>query len=145
MGRKHSGEGQDDQDDEEEPEPEEEENEGSPDLENWVDYFKRATGVAEDCLKNARLEDWVSGQRRRKWRWAGHTARRFDGRWSHKVLHMRDMGGTRKVGHPATRWRDSIGNFVSANTRFTSSQWITLAQSRDEWHALEDGFVQWSI
>ena len=59
-----------DEDDEEEPEPNEEEDEvatkGPVGLENWVDYIRRATGVAEDCLKNTRLEDCASGQRRRK-------------------------------------------------------------------------------
>ena len=132
----------DDTSEEEEPEPHD--NEEGAELEDWVDYIKRVTCVAEDCLGNAKREDWVAAQRRRKWRWAGHVARRWDDRWSHKVLQANGMGGVRRVAHPVARWRDSIESFVSTNTEFTSTSWITLAQNRDAWHTLEDKFVQWS-
>jgi len=148
MGRRQAsteGEESEEGEEQQEMEPQEEDmDQGPSEIEDWVSYIKRATGVAEDCLKNARLEDWVQGQRRRKWRWAGHVARRWDERWSHKVLSFSAAGGNRRVGHPVTRWRDSIGSFVSANTTYTSAQWLTLAQDRDKWHNLEDAFVQWS-
>ena len=110
-------------------------------LENWVDYIRRATGIAEDCLKNTRLEDWVSGQRRRKWRWAGHTARRHDGRWSNKILFCSNLHGIRGVGRPKTRWSDNIEQFIDAHTFLDGKDWILLAQDRDSWHALENKFV----
>ena len=128
-----------------EPEPIEEEHEvakeGPVELENWIDYIKRTTGLADDCLKQARLEDWVAGQRRRKWRWAGHTARRHDGRWSNKVLFCNELPGRRHVGHPKSRWRDAIECFVGNHTFITGSDWTLLAQDRDSWHTLEDKFV----
>ena len=114
--------------DEEESEPDqEEEEEGSNELEDWVQHINRTTGVAEVCLKSARLEDWVLGQRRGKLRWAGHVARRWDGRWSNKILFRSDLGGNRRVGQG-----DSIRAFLSASTRFMGAQCITLAQNRQE-------------
>ena len=133
------------EEDEEEPEPMDEEDEvteeGPVGLENWVDYIRRATGVAEECLKHARLEDWIAGQRRRKWRWAGHTARRHDGRWSNKILFCNEFPGHRRVGHPKTRWRDAIESFVGNHTYIDGVDWTLLAQDRDSWHALETKFV----
>ena len=128
-----------------EPEPKEEEDEivqeGPVKLENWVDYIKRTTGIADECLKHARLEDWVAGQRRRKWRWAGHTARRHDGRWSNKILFCNEFEGHRRVGHPMTRWRDAIESFVEGYTFFEGGDWPLLAQERESWHRMEDKFV----
>eukprot|EP00973_Karenia_brevis_P092470 12412566-Karenia_brevis.AAC.1 len=49
-----------------------------PELENYVDWIRRATGVAESAMSKASLEDWVTTQRRWKWKWAGHAARRKD-------------------------------------------------------------------
>ena len=62
----------------------EEEDEGGKEepvqLEDWVGFVRRATGIAEEQLTKTKLEDWVAGRRRRKWRWAGHAARRKDHR-----------------------------------------------------------------
>ena len=90
-------------DEDEEPEPAEEDEEevskeGSVELENWIDYIKQTVGIAENCLPRARLEDWAAGQRRRKWRWAGHAARRLDGQWSNKVLFCNEFPRHRRVG-----------------------------------------------
>ena len=130
--------------DEEEPEPldEDEAQEETVDVENWVEYVRRATGIAEEQLKNTRLEDWVAGQRRRKWRWAGHTARRLDGRWSQNILHCTDFPGRRPRGRPKTRWRDSIEQLVESNTEQSGKEWEALAQDSEAWKALEDKFVQ---
>ncbi|PZC72575.1 hypothetical protein B5X24_HaOG210906, partial [Helicoverpa armigera] len=35
-----------------------------------------------------------------KWQWAGHIARRADGRWGRKVLEWRPRTSKRSVGRP---------------------------------------------
>ena len=144
QGNGHAEVGEKDEE-EEEPEPREEEDEiaaeGPVGLESWIDYIRRVTGIAEECLKHAKLEDWIAGQRRRKWRWAGHTARRHDGRWSNKILFHNEFPGSRRVGHPKARWRDAIESFVGNHTYIDGSDWTLLAQDRDSWHALENKFV----
>ena len=131
---------------EEEPEPLEDEGEleeaGPIELEDWVDFVRRSTGMAEEAMKKVKLEDWVAGQRRRKWRWAGHAARRKDHRWSNRILHCIGMDGSRRAGHPKTRWRDAIEAFVNMQTTRSGSEWMDLAQDGKAWKALEDKFVQ---
>ena len=56
-------------------------------LEPWVDWFIiRATRAAESIHYEMGGKDWVEEQRRRKWQWAGHIARRTDGRWGRVLL-----------------------------------------------------------
>ncbi|CAH2248054.1 jg12749 [Pararge aegeria aegeria] len=43
-----------------------------------------------------------------KWKWAGHIARRTDGRWGSKVLEWRPRTGKRSVGWPPARWAEDI-------------------------------------
>jgi hypothetical protein len=56
-----------------------------------------------------------------KWQWAGHIARRTDGRWGGKVLEWRPRTGRRSVGRPPTRWtgksldEGSTGSIVVEN------------------------------
>eukprot|EP00973_Karenia_brevis_P023276 3205690-Karenia_brevis.AAC.1 len=75
-------------------------------LENYVDWIRRATHIAENAMSKAKVEDWVSKQRRLKWSWAGHIARRQDHRWSSEVLTWTVTGGYRMPGHPVRRWQD---------------------------------------
>ena len=130
---------------EEEPEPLDEE-EGRKDepveLEDWVEFVRQTTGIAEEQLAKTRLEDWVAGQRRRKWRWAGHVARRKDHRWSNRILHWNVFDGRRRVGHPKRRWKDVIETFVDMHTAHSGREWVNLAQNQKAWKALGDKFVK---
>ena len=55
-------------------------------LESWVTWKQRTTREVRAIIDKVRVPDWAEEQRRRLWRWAGHTARRFDGRWSKALL-----------------------------------------------------------
>ena len=77
---------------------------GREEEESWVDWLRR-TARALDCdIKKGALVDWVAEQRRRKWRWAGHVARRTDGRWARQVLHWIPHGGERRRAFPLRCW-----------------------------------------
>ena len=81
--------------------------------------------------------DWVTEQRSRKWSWAGHVARRNDGRWTQAVLDWRPQG-QRKQGRPAKRWEDDVQTFckdVASDMGCNSGEatWRELAQDRDSW------------
>ncbi|CAH2207461.1 jg24567 [Pararge aegeria aegeria] len=60
--------------------------------------FRRRTRVTDIAHRVAKL----------KWKWAGHIARRTDGRWGSKVLEWRPCTGKSSVGRPTTRWTDDI-------------------------------------
>jgi hypothetical protein len=123
-------------DSEDYPEPENTDAEEDDMKESWVEWMKRTTGALEEQLKKADIDEWVAAQRRRKWRWAGHTARRDDGRWSTMILDWLPENGCRKVGHPARRWTDDLNLIVGGE------MWLFMAHDRDEWKALEADFVQ---
>ena len=113
------------------PEPENTDAEEDDMKESWVEWMKRTTGALEEQLKKADIDEWVTAQRRRKWRWAGHTARREDGRWSTMILDWSPEKGCRKVGHPAKRWTDDLNAIVGGD------MWECMAHERDEWKAFE--------
>jgi len=108
-------------------------------LEPFIDWLKRATHISEEHAHKHGLQDWVDAQRSRKWRLAGHIARRTDGRWSTKLLSW-SPSGHRSQGHPMTRWRDELVSFTSS-VYGRGADWREIAQDRATWIALEEGFV----
>lgn len=74
-----------------------------------------------------------------KWKWAGHTARLTDNRWSERVLYWEPRDGRRARGRPVRRWKDDIESNAG-------KLWTRTAQNRKEWQELEEAYVQsWTI
>ena len=73
---------------------------------------------------------------RLKWRWAGHVARRTDGRWSTAMLDWEPIKGARRPGRPMTRWVNLLVKFAQEKGFI----WRELAQERDEWDQEEKDF-----
>ena len=115
-------------------------------LEEWVDWIIRATEVAEQAMRAFEVPDWVDEVQKRRFRWAGHVARRNDGRWTREVLTW-SIEGSRSRGRPLTRWTDSLRDFF-ASIRATSDEeshdnafWMIIAEDRSTWQALENQYV----
>ena len=71
----------------------------------------------------------------RRLRWAGHLARKEEGRSAFKILTGRSAG-KRPIGRPRRRWEDNIRmnvKVIGINTR----NWVGSAQYRD----YRDAFV----
>ena len=62
-------------------------NENDDDLEPWAEWIKRCTRLVENQMKRLNLEDWVTLQRRRKWRWARKLATKSEFNWETAALH----------------------------------------------------------
>ena len=90
-------------------------------LEPWVDWMRRVTHEALDAMEKLGLADWVEVHRRRLWRWAGHVARREDGRWTTKLLTWIPVG-TRAQAHPMTRWNDVLDGIGAQLAELTHSE-----------------------
>ncbi|CAH2237348.1 jg12062 [Pararge aegeria aegeria] len=61
----------------------------------------------EEIRRRTRLTDKAQRVAKLKWQWAGHLARRTDGRWGLKVLEWRPRTGKRSLDRPPTpdsRW-----------------------------------------
>ena len=109
--------------------------------ETWVEWIQRATHIAEDHLRKAKVDDWVTKSRRLKWTWAGHAARRTDGRWSTALLCWEPNEGRRRAGRPIARWRDDLDTFTTDLFDVEETQWILLAQEREEWDCYKDEYA----
>ena len=116
---------------------EEDAEEQGEDTESWTEWIRRATTLAADAARKAGIVDWVEEQRRRKWRWAGHVARREDGRWSRRLLDWEPLGGRRSWGRPVIRWEDTLCQFAKTK----GETWTTAAKDKNKWGSWEDDFV----
>jgi hypothetical protein len=87
-----------------------------------------------DIRKKTKIIDAAELICRLKWRWAGHTARTTDGRWSEHMLHWYPRDGQRARGRPRRRWRDDIAAVAGVT-------WTRLATDRNTWHTMEEAYV----
>jgi hypothetical protein len=67
-------------------------------------------------------------------RWAGHVARRGEGRDIHRVL-VGKPEGKRPLERPRRRWADNIKRDLQ-EVGVGCVDWIERAQDRDRWRAL---------
>eukprot|EP00973_Karenia_brevis_P054620 7591737-Karenia_brevis.AAC.1 len=103
--------------------------------------MSRITQLVETQWENVIPDDWVRAQRRRKWRLAGHVARRDDHRWSTLVAQWTPEEGYRDQGHPRMRWADALDSFFRRKYGTSKGFWFCVAQDREKWRALENEFV----
>ena len=129
------------EDAEDEPEPEETHEERDLEHEPWIEWLIRTTGIVEAQLGKLGLDDWVTAVRRKKWRWAGHLARRSDGRWSSKALSWQPAHGHRDRGQPCRKLVDEIDTFFLEHSGLEKRCWQILAQDRKTWEELESCFL----
>ena len=109
--------------------------------ESWVEWIKRCMHAAELHLRRASIDDWVAAQRRRKWRLAGHTARRDDDRWSEALLGWEPPCSNWGRGHPCKRWTNDLDSFFYSRDGTPRWVWKIVAQDREKWQSLEDVFI----
>ena len=123
-----------------------------------MDSEKHArSGTPDGTLK---IEDWVTLQRRRKWRWAHKVATSTQEAWGPLVLkwdpspHL-GVFQNRRIGRPNLRWADDIKKYLywtlhtttpaeSINPRFDNA-WLEYARSTSHWKQLEDGYAHKSV
>jgi hypothetical protein len=66
-------------------------------------------------------------------RWAGHVARKGEGRGVYRILVGRPEG-KRPLGRPRRRWEDNI-KMELMDMGIDWANWIQLAQDRVQWRA----------
>lgn len=73
--------------------------------------------------------------RKQKWKWAGHTARLKDNRWTYKVTFWYLSYLKRNRGRQLARWEDDINAFLG------TKNFARIALDRIEWTRLQDTFA----
>ncbi|CAH2210977.1 jg7376, partial [Pararge aegeria aegeria] len=65
--------------------------------------WKEQRARNEEIRRRTNVTDIAQQVAKLKWQWAGHIARRTDGRWVSKVLEWLPRTDKRSVGRPPTR------------------------------------------
>ncbi|CAH2239686.1 jg12462 [Pararge aegeria aegeria] len=73
----------------------------------------------EEVRRRTRATDIAQRVAKLKQQWAGHIARRTDGRWGLKVLAWRPHTGKRSLGRPPMRWTDDIRRVAGSRFKIT--------------------------
>jgi len=92
--------------------------ENANDDESWVEWIRRCTHTAEALLKSLGVDDWVSEQRRKKWRFAAKVVTDSVSKWNIKALmwepeHDARYNAKRRQGRPVMRWTDDLAQHVN--------------------------------
>ena len=114
-------------------------------------FGPKRDGVTGEWIKlhNEELNDlycspntvWVIKTRRM--RWAGHAARKEEGRGVHKVLVGKPEGKI-PLGRPRRRWEDNIKMDLEEMGR-GCGDWMELAQDMDRWRALVSTVMNFGV
>ncbi|MGH0178353.1 UNVERIFIED_CONTAM: hypothetical protein FKN15_077393 [Acipenser sinensis] len=89
--------------------------------------IKRTDRISNEQMRQmTKVKDAVELADKSKKRWAGHLARRTDGRWTLAVTEWLPLDIKRPLGCPATRWRDQLRQEMGRN-------WMCLARDRKAW------------
>jgi hypothetical protein len=75
----------------------------------------------------------------RRMRWAGHVARKGEGRGAYRVLVGRSEG-RRPLGRPRRRWEDN-NKMDLQEVGWGCMDWIDMAQDRDRWRAVVSAVI----
>ena len=98
-------------------------------------------------LRNEELNDLYSSPniviKSRRMRWAGHVARREEGRDVYRVLVWKPEG-KRPLGRPRRRWEDNIKMDLEEMGR-GCGDWMELAKDRDRWRALVSTVMNFQV
>ncbi|RXN01217.1 hypothetical protein EOD39_7555 [Acipenser ruthenus] len=90
---------------------------------------KKTDHVSNELLrKTSKVKDAVNQADQAKKRWAGHVARRSDGRWTRAVTEWLPLDIKRPLGGLTTRWRDSLRQDIGRD-------WMGLARDQKVWQS----------
>ena len=102
-------------------------------------------------MKRIKIEDWVTMQRRRKWRWLQNVVTSGDTKWNLTALlwnpsNNPDLNAKRLPGRPKKRWINDILDTLETqlqadNKNAARHTWIDIAQDGQAWARLEQAYV----
>ena len=102
--------------------PKENDDNETTELEPWTDWIRRCTHEAEHKMQNLQMDDWISIQRSKKWKWARKLALKDEFDWTTEVLKWDPttnirLNIQRRQGRPKTRWKGSDQKWKRQNRK----------------------------
>ena len=95
-----------------------------------------------ELRRKTKVEDIILRIKKSKWRWAGHTVRQNDNRWTKRLLDWTPRIGRKNKGRPRVQWEDDIRKFWAKEPR---SIWRSESNNRTKWRAHAEAFaLQWA-
>ena len=88
-----------------------------------------------DLRKKTGMQDAAIQAQQLKWRWAGHTVRMHQGRWTYTTTTWDPREGERNRGRPRCRWSDDF-------TRSIGSEWSRIGRNRVLWKKIRKTFYR---
>ena len=93
-------------------------------------------------MKKLNLDDWITLQRRRKWRWVARLANTEAEAWTTQALRWDPTLDTqhntrRRQGRPKTRWTDDIHHYLQHARELT-----TYTHDQTDNNANSDDFIR---
>ena len=108
-----------------------------------VPYTDRITN--DQILDRAGVPDVEMIVRKMQLRWAGHVARMSDDRIPKQLLFGELTIGTRTVGRPLLRWKDSLKDTLK-QSNISTTHWQDTATDRSAWRrSIHDGLVLYDM
>ena len=94
-------------------------------------------------MRKLNLEDWVTMQRRRKWRFAQKVFTSDPFEWTNTAFHWDptldpQLHAHRRTGRPKTRWMDDLKHHIDINAGTDTNSKDNLHQvatNREQWQA----------
>ena len=108
-----------------------------------MDWTVRSTAEAERVVAELQVPDWVEEVHRRRFQWAGRTARLDDDLWTREVL-LWSATGSRRRGRPKMRWTDQLNKFFKQGP-LANRFWLELAEDEPSWCELEHDYVNFAL
>ena len=118
--------------------------------EEYVVWIKRATRVAEEKARKAKVPSWGDAYLQAKWRWAGKIANMCSTRWARKVTEWRDhvwwkdqspgtiACPTRSRPGRYRRWEDDLVKYSQSKGW---ESWLEIAKDVHTWSSFENDFI----
>ena len=92
-----------------------------------------------EIRKRTKIIDIIEYTLKRKRRWAGHTARMKDNRWTKRRTEWQPRRGKRLRGRPSRRWQDDITRTEGTHLEQESKRQRTTEGTEGGLHPAVDG------
>ena len=114
--------------------------------EDWIEYLKRSTRLAEEKMRTAKIPCWIMTHTKMKWKLAVGISTTEKSSKMESRSPSSSCEASRAVGRPRKRWEDDISQFlkpveteeIKGNDLKNSDTWMQVAKDQIRWKEIEN-------